>query len=1157
MKAGADLLTIITGGAMSNKDAILRDGILRAKENGSRVLVVVPDQFSFEYDKMLYNLFGAKLFNSISVYGINRISEEIQKQHGCHDGIIADDNTKVISMYQSLKNLKTAGNVLYFQKNLNKPAFIHDMLNAVTELRQNDISPVDLENVSQKLDGAISEKLYDLSKILNFYNMNLADKGYIDGLSSVINTVKIARESNFFKNTEIFIDRFEAFSYDELKLIETMIAQSKNLSIALTISDENNSKSNMTPFLPTIKTKASFEAMANSIGMNIEYKKATEYYYNKKALTHVNANIFCLKNHKCDENNGVKVVMAQDFYDEVEFVSAEIKRLIREENLNYSDIAVISRQLSDYAPIIEGAFERYEIPTFIDKSENISKSVLAIYISAILDCVRGKTFNTEKILRMIKSPLSPFKDFQVSAIEEYCYCWNVEGDMWKAPFTAVYAKMDNLKTVNAIRKEIVEAIEDFRKSTINCSAGEMVNQFIKLINRFKIDSCANSLAKVSQGFEDTDTSFIIENSVEIQLIREFKQIWSMFNGALKSIYDNLAEEPISIKEFSDLFELLLSGMAVSNPPQRINTVTVASAEHSRLSSVKVVFVLGANVDRLPAGISKSGIFTDKEKNILIEAGVNVSGNAINQIHNERLITYLALTQGSDALYVCCPKADIQGKTLIPSIIVKELINMFGKEIIENANEKGKGFYCQTPRSAFSQYSECMNDRSVESETLRRALENFPEYKDKVRSLIENSKQVDFKISKENSSKLFFQENGDKREISISPSAIETYTKCPFMYFCNYGLGLFVPEKKEMNGINRGNIVHSVLEKILSSQNKEGIRIYNADFEKMDKEKIGNEIDKIFSDYLENEMGGDFGKTRRFYALMNRIKDNTVNIVLNVQQELIMSKFKPDAFEFKLTNERGKGIFKIETADIIIKIKGTIDRIDIFTDEDGKKYLKIVDYKTGTKLSLLSNIYNGLSLQLLIYLIALIEGDSDLNQQGDLIPAGIVYTPAQFINAETQQKTDYLYEDQEYIAASVEIGKKSIVKALARYGIVVDNKEVLQAMNENYAKSKFVPAERRTSNMLKSLSEYAKSRLEDSAKRLLDGEIQAQPLCEQESTIIKKPCTYCDFSQICGVKTKRPKRLISNKKDEKALIDLLSTMSDAEKSISGKGEGEDD
>lgn len=53
----------------------------------------------------------------------------------------------------------------------------------------------------------------------------------------------------------------------------------------------------------------------------------------------------------------------------------------------------------------------------------------------------------------------------------------------------------------------------------------------------------------------------------------------------------------------------------------------------------------------------------------------------------------------------------------------------------------------------------------------------------------------------------------------------------------------------------------------------------------------------------------------------------------------------------------------------LQIKGSIDRVDRM-ERDGKAYLRVVDYKSGGKEFLLSDVLNGLNMQMLIYLMCL-------------------------------------------------------------------------------------------------------------------------------------------------------------------------------------------
>lgn len=1136
------MLYIVTGGAMSRKDEILREKIREAVAKGKEIYVFVPDQFSFEYDKMLYNIFGAKMFNKISVVGMNRFAEELRKKYGSKNGEAADENTRIILMYKALRRFREEKKAVYFSRNLEKPSFVPEMLEMVSELKRNGITPEALEVSTLKFSGTLGDKLRDVSGIFKCYNDELSKRGLCDGISSVSEACEILKENDVFKNCEIFFDRYDTFSADEYRMIEIMLHKCDDMYVAITLSDENNSRLKLSPFAVTLKTKSSLESLAKTAGIKTERIKTDRYYYNKSSLVHINANIFCINNHPCADTEGVRVVNAQDCYDEVEYCAAEIKRLVREEKLSYKDIAVISRQLSSYAPIIEGTFEKYEIPAFIDIKETVSKSTVSIYLSAVFDCLKGKSFKTEKILRMIKSPLSPFKDFEISAIEEYCYTWGVEDDMWKEPFTATDPKMDNLETVNAIRKAIVEPVIDFREKTKNVTVKEMTSQFTQLLEKYKLTSCANSIAKMSGSF-DKDKSAVTDKSQELELVREFKQVWMLFIEGLRSVCDNLSDEVISLKEFSELFLLILSGMKVSNPPQRINTVTVASAEHSRLSAVKAVFVLGVNADKLPFVSQSGGMFSEREKKQLCENGIELSKTAVNNIQNERLIAYLALTQGSDKLYVCCPKADRKGSSLVPSGIVKELLRMFGNEIAVDASKLKIDFFCPTARAAYSKLSECLNDNTVSSNTLKAALEKLPDYSERVRTLEANSRAAAFSLSKETAQKLFFKNEGGKNTVSLSPSSVEKYYKCPFNYFCQYGLNLRVPVKNEINGVNRGNVVHYVLENIMSVE-ENGTRVYDSSFEKLSENEIRSRVYKLSEEYKNKEMGGDFGKNERFRSVFKRIQDNTVLVVKNIQEELCGSSFKPEAFEYVIDNKNGKPLLVIENENIKIKVKGKIDRIDTYKDEQSNSYIKIVDYKTGVDKDLLRKIFHGVSLQLVIYLMALLNSENPLND-GSAQPGGIVYTPAVYINSsgsrEEEKKIPENIGEEEKIEIMSGFAWDYVKKKLERFGIVNSDEAVLSALN-NFGDEKFVPLAKKNpfdKKRLMAVGSFTLDMLEKAGLSISEGRIPAEPLADATSANIRKPCSYCSYSAVCGAKNSKPKRLIL-KDDSNKLMDVIDS-----------------
>ena len=63
------MVTVISGGSHSGRDKVFIDKIKSAVKNGEQVMVIIPDQFSFEYDKKLYEHLGAADFNVIQTAG--------------------------------------------------------------------------------------------------------------------------------------------------------------------------------------------------------------------------------------------------------------------------------------------------------------------------------------------------------------------------------------------------------------------------------------------------------------------------------------------------------------------------------------------------------------------------------------------------------------------------------------------------------------------------------------------------------------------------------------------------------------------------------------------------------------------------------------------------------------------------------------------------------------------------------------------------------------------------------------------------------------------------------------------------------------------------------------------------------------------------------
>ena len=107
-------------------------------------------------------------------------------------------------------------------------------------------------------------------------------------------------------------------------------------------------------------------------------------------------------------------------------------------------------------------------------------------------------------------------------------------------------------------------------------------------------------------------------------------------------------------------------------------------------------------------------------------------------------------------------------------------------------------------------------------------------------------------------------------------------------------------------------------------------------------------------------------------------------------------------------------------------------------KDNKKYIRIIDYKTGSKKFELTDVLYGINMQMLIYLLSICNENK--SKYKNYIPAGVLYMPAKL-------KLDKVDLDK--------FNDESILSNLKMDGIILNNEEVIRGM-EREGKGKFIP-----------------------------------------------------------------------------------------------------
>lgn len=1106
------MLRLITGTSSPERDRVFCECVREAAEQGGRVFAVVPDQYSFESDKKLYSALGAKAYNSIEAAGFNRLAELIGKSFGRRELRTAADNSKLIVMYKAVQRFKAEKTALYYKRSLNKGRFIGEMVSLVAELLRSGVTPQELQAAGEKLSGSLARKLHDVSAVYSYYLEGLTAAGLRDSITAIGDAYALARDNGYFEGAHIFIDGFTSFSFDEYRMVECMLSQAAEVTVSLLYPGAPSPEDT---FAVTAYTADRLRSIASEHGIPYEVIPCPE----RPLSDPIGALAEHYRSGRLPETGAeghIRLAAGNDIYDETEYVCAEITRLVREEGCALRDIAVAARDPSAVASVLEGTFERYGIPYFIDRKLSADISVIVIFLGSIFECVLGREYRTDAILRYIRSPLCPMLDIDTSAIEDYCITYNVNGEMWRQPFCAHDTGTHISPRLETLRRKIIEPLDKFKAAAEDAAAAEICKALLELLGEIDVSRQVYSVVKRASASG---------NETQLELARSNKQLWQSVLGAVTAIHDEMGGEKLSLRKFYELFRLMTSQMSVSAPPQKLDAVRCVNAESSRLDNVKVLFLIGANEGVFPAEPAGGGLFTEYERQLLQGADIELSASAMVSVQNERLVVFRTLTQPLDRLYISYSETDGSGKLKDPSPVVGRIMSLFPKLGITRISDLPLSFFCTSPKTAYYKYLERSKDKLVvisdpdnmnddrreliaarkrradEVAAVEQALMSREEYSGRLAALPEYASFREFSVTPETSAQVF-----GKGKLSLSATRINDYYYCPFMFYCKYGLKLKVPRKIELNPMYRGNYLHRCLEALMSTE-RGGETVYNDNFPFFTEEQLKEKIHSAFLAYEASEIGGSYGKTPSYYAELEQYERTVLDNVLMIQKEFTDSRFVPELFEYSLTDSDGESLLKIKISDeLTVEMRGSIDRVDTFTDSDGKRYVRIVDYKTGSTKLELGALYHGINLQMLIYLLALTDS-------GEREPAGVQYAHIKEASAERLPDSD---SDADAVMAER-------LKTFKPDGLFVGSDRLLQALNRtlggaftpfNFNKDMSVAAKGRqpvTESFLRASEEFARRKIVSLAEKISKGKVPASPCIKEKFD----PCTNCDYYPVCG------------------------------------------
>ena len=1101
------MLQLILGISGTGKTTLLYERILACVQAGKKAILIVPEQYSFESEKALYRKLGAQKALLVEVLSFTRLCDRIFREYGGMAGVHLEETAKYLLMSVVLEELGKAGALRAYGKNYGNAAFAAAMCGIVGELKTANVTPEQLEEAARSGVGeAFSDKLRDIGLICQTFAAAVAN-GYDDPDDHPARACKLLEGEDFFSGYEVFIDGFMAFMGAEWRMLRLILEQSPMVTVALTCA--GLAGSGIGPFAAPGKTALRLVETARQAGIKVAAPTVLDEprRFGNPALAYLAKEYPAIcPDLSAGKAEGVCAVGCEDIYDEVEYVAAQICALVRA-GYRYREIAVIGRSLDNYLIPLQTVFQRDHIPFFTDLREDIQVHPLVSGLLSALDAVRGN-FQTDLMLSLSKNPILGIQPEDAGELENYCFIWGVRGKDWLGEFSnhpegmeKVFTDEDTgrLERLNQIRETLVAPLKHLRERLKDCDGGQFARAAF-----FYLEECqaAQHLQEMAAAMPELQAKSFLEKSA---------QVWDIAVDLLDIFGGALADSRYPLGRMADLLRLGFASVDIGQLPQTLDQVIVGTADKIRPDAPRAVFVIGLNEGLFPQWGAPAGILSAQERSQLREKGFDLLRTPDQSASFEQYFVYFALTQASERLWLTYPMRGASGEGLSPSGVFRQVEAVLG--VKAGYAQRGLLERVYSEEAAMEELAAHWKETTPQQASLQAYfLERDPR---RVRALEDAAGPRRFLLEENGAPQLLFG-----KEIRFSPSRLEQFYNCPFAYFCQVGLHLLPRRKAEFNPLESGSFLHLVLEQMVQKYGGKGLCSLTPDQIRAQAQEI------IYAELAQKVQ--DLQQTpKRFQYLFGRLVDTSVRLIQRLAAEFSQSTFEPVAFELPIGRGQEVGPMKLrDQSGARVFVEGIVDRVDAFM-QDGKRYLRVVDYKSGQKVFDLSEVYYGLNMQMLIYLFTLAEHGGP-----GTVPAGVLYMPAKDRVITAGRHTDaqeIFLQRQKYLKMS---------------GLLLEDRGVLGAMEKNLS-GIYIPVKEKkdgglsggplvTGKQMELVCGQVKRNILRAADMLHAGDIPPMPV---EGITGHDPCAWCAYHNICTHEPGDPVRQIAQM-DRQAVLEAM-------------------
>ncbi len=1087
------MLTLIEGGFYSGVHEEIKARIAKNTNAHKKCLLIVPEQQTVTAELEMAAELPSFAPLSFEVTNFTRLANSAFRALGGIHLEYATGEKKSLIMWQSLTELSPFLSMTKGRREITA-GMVERAMAASKEAHALGMDAELLAEYSRTegISKRLSEKLSDLSKITALYKKKLAEK-YSDSEDDIGLLIKKLEENpSFLSDTEIFIEGFTSFTAPQYSLIGVLVSRCE-LTVALNVPKADGAAFEYSEVQRTHSRIASLADKADKKKKLLRLDGAVNV---KSELLQTVAPALWKSNYQIDnyslQNDGdLRIFEAKTPFDECELVASDIRRRVME-GAAYRDFAVIAADASKYDGILDTALDKADVPHFSSYKTSLLDYEAVKLIFSALAATRG--FAREDVLAYASCGLSGIGYDERDELAMYTERWKISGErftdglIWNMHPDGFDGKKTDasdeaLLRIDATRVKLTEPLMALRDAiSQKTSVREHAMALFTFFERIHLEE---NLSR------RRDKLFSLGLSVRAE---ENSALFGVICSALDTLVEVLGDTVTDAETFAAQLKTVFSATELGRIPSSLDEVIIGSADMLRLSDKKHVYMIGVNYGEFPDASRGSSYFSGKDREALVSLGIDADPAETDGAR--ALYSFSrAFSYASESVTLLYSRSDASFGALIPSFVIGNIIKLTGERV--------KPVKISELSALDTLYSPVIASETLSCFPKGDALAARAALTECGASTAPRAASID------NGSLVLSSPSGDNT-LYLTQSRIDTFVSCPLQYFCKFTLSLDEGERAEFGSSGIGSYVHAILENFFSEVKTKDLNVKELTQEA--REDMMLSAAKKYLSGIENELGMN---SARMKTALSRILRAARPVVDGLCEEFAVSGFKPAFFELKISKNGKEGPTPVEIkgeGGEKIYIYGTIDRVDTM-EKDGNLYVRVVDYKTGSKDFHPTDMKEGRNLQMFLYLKSLLECENPSFKKalgvptgGEVIPAGLIYV-----------KTDI--KDQRVNTPSDGDAEEAVKAAQKRKGMILDDSDIYLAMGKEYIPIKLTKSgvDKRSEPYL-----YTRERWEEISREIEDvvgkighrisrGDIRSATGKDKKK---KSPCEWCSYKAFC-------------------------------------------